>query len=367
MLVRSTSAVIQCQVVLFDNTEFVTAFEKKSIRGQDLLDRTCRRVQVPPHCTKYFGLRFADPEDGGMNWLHLEQEIKASKKNKELHYQFAVKVFPPNPQKLEDRFVRKQLMLQLKELISRGNLSFPVEQHAALDGFYAQAMLGNFNKKTHTRGYLDDLLGLFYAPPTGLNVDDSGGLMSGANYEIKVRDLHKSHKDMSEDDAILGYLDLCGQLPSYGAFEYRGAKDLDSKGREVIFTVSHKGVQVYEVDRFDKPGDQLYQLNWRDILSMFCHKIKFCIITGSLKAEECNDSRTMYSFRFGRGHFGHKDAARLLRDAENHQEIFLEGEPDSREMRRTVSLQLKRKARHGSRMLHVRTQPLGFSRGSSRF
>ena len=366
---RSTSTVIQCRVVLLDNTEFITAFDKKAIFGQEILERTCRRVQVAPSCVKYFGLRSADHEDGGLNWLSLAQEIKASNKTKVHYYQFAVKVFPPDPQTLEDRFTRKQLMLQVKELACRGTLALPVEQHARLDAFYAQAMLGNFNPRSHTRGYLDDLLGLFYSPPTGLNVDNSGGLLSCEEYEVKVRDLHKSYKGLCEDAAVIRYLDGCRQLPSYGVFEHRGAGYRDDKTKGLVVAVSFRGLQVYELGSLGELGRQLEQVNWRDVLAMYCNKDVFSVILGSVVAGETEraQSRAMLTLRFRQGHFGHRQAERLLGDADNHQNVFLSSGPNSTDSRRAMSLQSQRKARHQSRSLSFgRTQPLFSSLRKSR-
>lgn len=364
--VRSTSTVIQCKVVLLDNTEFVTAFEKKSIRGEDLLDRVCARVQVPPICKKYFGLRYADREDGGLNWLDSDKEIQASRKTKELQYQFAVKVFPQEPRKL-DKFVQRQVVLQLKELVTQGKLCLPVDKHAILDGLYAQAMLGNFNPKKHTPGYLDDLLGLFYTPPNGLNVDGPVGLTSGVNYEVMVRDLHKSHKGASEEDAINEYLNQSRALPYYGEFVHRGAAGSD--GNEVIIGVSNRGIRVSELDEFNQPGNQLHLFHWRDILSIFCDKTKFFIISSSFRAadSETNENTCTFSFCFSHGHFGHKTAKRLFTDAENHQGIILEEDPE-REAKRSTSVQLKRKARQDSgKFLGMPTQAFVFRRGSNRF
>ena len=89
-----------CHVVLLDNSQFVTTFDQKIVLGKDLFDLVCQRVQVPTNKKQYFGLQYIDHEDGDLNWLNLDKALLTSRKSEPLVYQFAVKVFPKDPLKM---------------------------------------------------------------------------------------------------------------------------------------------------------------------------------------------------------------------------------------------------------------------------
>ena len=139
---RSTSNVLECQVVLLDNSQFSTTFDKKTVQGRDLFDRVCEKTQVPPYCKEYFGLQYIDREDGEVAWLNLDKEIRSSRKTKPFLYQFAVKVFLQDPIKLE-KDMQILILCQLKAVVNRGKFSLPVNKHALIDGFYVQVLRSN--------------------------------------------------------------------------------------------------------------------------------------------------------------------------------------------------------------------------------
>ena len=352
---RSSSNVVECEVVLLDNSHFISIFDQKRVRGEELFDRVCVKVQVPSYYKQYFGLQFVDRDDGDLNWLDLTKEIQNSRKSKEILYQFAVKVFPQDPVTLEKN-MQRQIILQVKALISRGRVSLPVNTHAVLDGFYAQAILGDFASKKHTPGYLEDLLGVFYSPPTGINSD---GDISEGEYEVKVRDFHKSHRGMTHEEAFSAYLDVCKELPYYGIFVHFGALDLD--GNVVAIAVSNSGIRVCKLDEFNHVGKVCHDVKWRDVVSMFCNNAKFFLYLAEDSNKQCVTSLV---YRFSHGHFGHKDAQRLLVDAENHQTFFLEANPERGQIIRSLSLDLRQRNRLGTgQFLGVN---LPFRRGSER-
>ena len=333
---RSTSSVIECHVVLLDNSQFVTTFGQTTVVGRELFDRVCDRLLVPAGSRQYFGLQFIDGADGDVNWLHLDKEIRPPRKSNQVMYQFAVKVFPKDPLHL-DQNMQKQILLQLKGLINRGKFNLPVSKHASIDGFFAQAMLGDFIPKQHKAGYLEALLGLFYCPPTGINSD---GEISEENYELMVRDLHKSHRGMTREDAVSHGLDICKELPNYGACVYYGGTDLDS-GDEVVFCVSIYGMRICQPkNKFPEVGEVCHSFNWRDIISMLCDNSKLYIhLTGSGDNE--GENMTCRAFRFSKGLYGYKVAQRLREDAENHQKFFLEDNPERATIMRSLSLDVK--------------------------
>ena len=330
---RSTSNVLECQVVLLDNSHFSTTFDKKTVQGRDLFDRVCEKAQVPPNHQQYFGLQYIDREDGEVVWLNLDKEIRSSRKTKALLYQFAVKVFPQDPIKLE-KDVQILILCQLKTLINLGKFSLPVNKHALIDGFYVQAMLGDFNAKRHKPGYLEDLLGLFYCPPTGINSD---GNISEEEYEVMVKDLHKSHRGMTREEAVSASLGICKELENYGASMHYGG--IDSHGVEVVFCVSIHGIRVYQLkNKFPEAGTLCHNFHWRDIISMFCDNAKFYMYVAEGRDEQ---NVTCRAFRFHKSLYGYKASQRLLVDAENHQKFFFEDNLERAKTMRSLSLEAK--------------------------
>ena len=330
---RSTSNVLECQVVLLDNSQFITTFDERTVRGSELFDRVCEKAKVPPYYKPYFGLQYIDREDGDVAWLNLDKEIRYSRKTKPLLYQFAVKVFPRDPIKLE-KDMQILILRQLKTLISRGKFSLPIDKHALIDGFYVQAMLGDFNAKRHKPGYLEGLLGSFYCPPTGINSD---GNISEEDYEVMVKDLHKSHRGMTREEAVSAALEICKELENYGAWMHYGGIDIN--GEEVVFCVSVHGIRVCQLkNKFPEVGAVCHNFHWRDIISMFCDNAKFYMYVTEARDEETMACR---AFRFQKGLYGYKASQRLLVDAENHQKFFSEDNPERAKTIRSLSLEAK--------------------------
>lgn len=339
---RSSSSIIQCQVVLLDNSQFITSFEQKTVVGNELLDRVCDKIQVPLYYKQYFGLQYIDREDGELVWLNLEKELPPQRKSKPLLFQFAVKVFPRDPLKVEEN-LQWLILLQVKALINRGKFSLPVSKHAMIDGFYVQATLGDFSGKRHKPGYLEELLGLFYFPPTGINTDEN---ISEESYEVMVKDLHKSHRGMTRKEAVSAALDVCKELDNYGACLHYGISD--HNGEEVVFCVTVDGMRICHLkSKFPEVGEVCHSFQWRDIISMFCDNAKFYMYVEETKEEQ---KSTCHVFRFSKGLFAYKAAQRLMIDAENHQKFFFEDNPESATLIRSRSLEMQslNRIRNGS-------------------
>ncbi|XP_068709608.1 band 4.1-like protein 1 [Montipora foliosa] len=331
---RSNSKIFQCNVVLLDNSQFTTTFAQKIVLGKELFDLVCQRVQVPAHDKQYFGLQCIDNEDGGVNWLNLDKAIPPTRRSQPLIYQFAVKVFPLDPLKM-DHHMQKQILLQVKGLLNRGKLSIPIDRYAAIDGFFVQATLGDFVAKQHKKGYLEDLLGLFYCPPTSINSDEHIG---EEHYEVMVRDLHKTHRGISREKATSSALEICKGLTEYGAWMHYGGTD-QSTGNEVVFCVSIHGIRICQLkSKFPEIGEVCHNFHWRDIISMFCENAKFYMCLTDAGAADAS-SLTTRVFRFDKGLYSYKAAQRLLVNAQNHQEFFFEDNPERASIMRSLSLE----------------------------
>lgn len=341
---RSNSKIIECHVVLLDNSQFVTTFGQKTVFGRELFDRVCQRVQVPADNKQHFGLQYLDREDGDVNWLNLDQEIHPPRKPKPLMYQFAVKVFPKDPLKFEHA-MQWQILLQLKVLINRGKFSLSINQHAKIDGYYVQAALGDFIAKRHTPGYLEDLLGLFYCPPTGINCE---GDISEENYELMVRDLHKIHRGLTREQAVSAALEVCKELPNYGVSLHYGGTDQFS-GNDVVFCVSVQGMRICQLkSTLPEVGEVCHNFQWRDIISMICNNAKFYVYLTEAGAAKKEDM-TCQIYRFNKGLYAYKAVQRLQVDADNHQKFFFEEDPERATIMRSLSLEAKSMNRIRSR------------------
>lgn len=314
---------LECQVVLLDNSLFVATFEKKSTKGQQLFDSVCQKLDLPPNARTYFGLQFVDGVDGELSWLDLEREIRPQQR-KPYTFQFTVRFYPSDAS-VEPEEVQELLVLQIKDSLIRGKFVTSVNEHAILDGFFAQALLGDFKPKFHTRGYLEDLLGSFFAPPNGINSDVE---LSEDKYEGMVYNLHRSHKGMTASEARIAFLEIAHSLPFYGMSLHHGATD--KNGNAVLLAICSSGVLVFGVDHFGVPGNVIENFPWPEIVTMTFQNRKFYVVVYS---EERKDGGS-YSYRF-HGHFGHKAAERVLNDAFQHQAIFYQ--PEKKLFRRSKS------------------------------
>ncbi|XP_015770668.1 PREDICTED: band 4.1-like protein 1 [Acropora digitifera] len=297
---------LECQVVLLDNSLFVENFESKSTKGEELFESVCRRLSLS-HGKECCGLQFVDAVDGELTWLDLDRQIRSQRK-KPYTFQFAVKFYPSDANTFPKE-VQDLLVLQIKDSLIRGKLVTPINEHSALDGFFAQAVLGDFKPKVHTRGYLEDLLGSFYAPPNGINCDAE---ISEDEYERMVYALHRSHKGMTEIEAKREFLAIAQNIAFYGLSLHRGATD--KNGNPVVLAISSRGILVYDIDCFGVIGNVTEIFRWHEIVTMVYQNRKFYVV---IYSEERHDGGS-FSYRF-HGHFGHRAAERMLQDALGHQ------------------------------------------------
>lgn len=333
-LSRSPVRFLDCQVVLLDNSEFSTTFEAEEVQGKELLDLVCEKAEVPQNLRRYFGLQYVDQKDGEMTWLSLENPIRHPKKRGTARsFQLTVKVFPKNPvQFVEFSLSTARLFVfQLKHLIAQGKVQLPVEQHAVLDSYFAQAVLGDYNPQKHGYGYLEGLLGpTFYSHPSHIN---SNFDIKDSSYEKIVTEMHKSRKGMSTKESLMAFLDLCHTNKGYGKFFHKGATD--SSNNQVIFSVSVRGLQICALDEFREPGEILHDFPWDVVHSILTDKGKFLLTIRP--TESTTGAGIVYKFRF-HGHFSFLQAERLETDCLYHQKLALDKASDERRAMRSQSL-----------------------------
>lgn len=320
---RKSCGSLECQVVLLDNSLYVTKLDGKSAKGQELFNKVCEKLSLPPNTRNYFGLQFIDGVDGELTWLDFEKEIRPQRR-KPYTFQFAVRFYPLEAN-VKPKEVQELLIWQIKDSLIRGKFITSINEHAVLDGFFAQAVLGDFNPKLHTRGYLEDLLGSFFAPPNRINCDAE---LSEEKYESIVYNLHRSHKGMTPGEARIAFLEMAYNLPFCGMSLHHGATD--KNGNIVYLAICGSGVLVFDVDTFGVPGNVVQNFPWHEIVAMTRQNRKFYVVVYSHERKDGGS----YSYRF-HGHFGHRASERILHDALRHQAVFYQ--PEKKLFRRSKS------------------------------
>ncbi|KAK3739795.1 hypothetical protein QZH41_000700 [Actinostola sp. cb2023] len=315
------------KVLLLDNTEFQVKFDRKKVLGSELFDKVCEQAKISALHQKYFSIRYINSEDGKPTWLNLGEIIKSSL-TITATFQLAVQVFPCSiSSEVEDHSLQRLVVYQVKDLFLYGKLRTSVEEHAVLDSYFAQAILGDFNSKRHVRRYLESQLGsCFFSHPSFLNSDTE---VSAALYERMVSNRHKTHKGMTSDEAFEAYLRLCISVFGYGAFIYKGAMDLN--GHEFIIAVSAQGIQIYLPDNLGEPDELVHEFPWQVVMAIMSDGSRFLFSVGTKTSGQRSTSLQMHSFRFP-GHYGHLEAQRIECDALHHRDLVLG--PISTELKR---------------------------------
>jgi len=310
---RQSSKKLTCEVVLLDNTAFLTTFEHKSAKGKELFDRVCDHLRLTADDRQLFGLQYTAWEDGELNWVENDEEIR-SQRSKPYHFQFAVKFYPVFPQRVSQE-ARVQLCLQIKDLLMRGKflLPLPVKEHALLDGLFTQLWLSDFNPKLHQRGYVQDKLDRFFVSPCGINSDEE---ITEAKYEALVHQQHRQHQGMSNEDASNAYIQHASDLLKfYGVCTHKGATDKQSN--RVLLGIYEKGILVYDVTDNNEPGVLRLEITWQEIVATHSQNRKFYVVFFN---DVKKDGGTV-SYRF-HGHGGVHAAIRMHKDCVAFKEFY---------------------------------------------
>lgn len=264
---------MNCQVVLLDNTTYSKTFEHKAVKGKDLLDSVCDHLGLTGE-RELFGLQYTAWEDGELNWLETNEEIR-SQRSKPYHFQFAVRFFPKFPRKIEQK-ARRLVCLQIKDLLLRGKYltPVPVKQHAMLEGLFTQLWIGDFNAKLHQRGYIQDELDRLFVPPCAINSDED---ISESKYEAMVHHHHRQHVGMSEEEAAMTYIERASDLLKfYGISLHKGATNKETA--RVLLGVYERGILVYEINECNEPGHLALEITWQEVVATHSQNRKFHVL-----------------------------------------------------------------------------------------
>lgn len=286
----------ETRVILMDNTYVEEKFDAEvPLTGVAILRRVGERLEIPTTDLKYFGLKYPD-SDGQMNWLVLSEPVKKHLSKKPYQLQLAVRIYPEANESLSDSCLRL-CCYQMKSDINRALFVCTPSQHAAIDSYFAQAIIGDYKPKTHSPGYLEDFLGSLFEHPSGMNCT---GAVNPKAYEDEVVRKHAGHAGMTKKDSWLALLKTASNIKHFNSLKHR-AKDCSDK-TPVEITISQEGVDVYSLNKVDEPEFLKKRFAYRG-LAVICYKNKLILSATSGKCK----------FKFA-GLYAEKAARRVLED-----------------------------------------------------
>ncbi|XP_028391364.1 band 4.1-like protein 1 [Dendronephthya gigantea] len=294
---RKQVANSEARVVIMDNTCVEEKFEgEKALMGVEVLRRVGKRLEIPDVDLKYFGLKYPD-SDGQMNWLVLSEPVKKHVSKKPYQLQLAVRIYPEANESVSESCL-KLCCYQVKSDINRGLFMCTPSQHASIDSYFAQAVIGDYKPKTHTPGYLEDFLGSLFEHPNGVNC--SAGNVNPRAYEDDVVKRHEGHYGMTRKESWLALLSVASTITRFNTLKHQ-AKDCSDKTK-VEISVSQEGVQVFNLNSVEEPNYLKKHFSFRG-LAVICYKNKLML---TATAGKCK-------FKFT-GLYGEKAARRVLED-----------------------------------------------------
>ena len=294
---RKQAVVSEVRIVLMDNICLQEKFDGEStLTGVDVLRRVGKRLEIPDTDLKYFGLKYPD-SDGQMNWLILSEPVKKHVSKKPYQLQLAIRIYPEANESVSESCL-KLCCYQVKSDINRGLFICTPSQHAAIDSYFAQAIVGDYKPKKHTPGYLEDFLGFLFEHPSGINC--SVGTVNARAYEDDVVRRHQGHYGMTKKESWLALLNVASTITRFNTLKHR-AKDCSDK-TQVEITISQEGVDVYNLNNFKEPDFVKKHFSFRG-LAVISYKNKLMLTSTSGKCK----------FKFT-GLYGEKAARRVLED-----------------------------------------------------
>ena len=294
---RKQTVLTEARIVLMNNDCLLEKFDGEgTITGVEILRRVGERLGIPDTELKYFGLKYPD-SDGQMNWLILSEQVKKHMSKKPYQLQLAVRIYPEANEKLSESCL-KLCCYQVKSDINRGVFVCTPSQHAAVDSYFAQAVIGDYKPKSHTPGYLEDFLGSLFEHPSGINC--SVGTVNAKAYEDDVVRRHQGHYGMLKKESWLALLNVASTITNFNALKHR-AKDCSDK-MKVEIAISQEGVQVFNLNSVEEPDFVKKHFSFRG-LAVICYKNKLMLSSTSGKSK----------FKFT-GLYGDKAARRVLED-----------------------------------------------------
>lgn len=186
---------------------------------------------------EYWGFRFLDYFEQ-RHWLDLNKLIRSQVKNVcPIHLLFRVKVYPPEPYKMEEP-TKTQIFMQLRLDLKSGRLCCGISDAALLLGLILQYQLGDFKQELHFGNYVKEK----YLQHQSFVI------------EMKAIAFHKDHlTGINKDQTKDLFLRLASQLETYGVEPFLIE---DSNKQKMTLWINYKGMETYV------NAEIIYHLDW---------------------------------------------------------------------------------------------------------
>lgn len=211
---------------------------QQSTTGKQLFDQVVKTIGLRE--VWFFGLQYTDSK-GDLTWIKLYKKVMSQdvQKGDPLQFKFRAKFYPEDvAEELIQDITLRLFYLQVKNAILSDEIYCPPETSVLLASYAVQARHGDYNKTTHTPGFLvnDRLL-----PQRVIDQHK----MSKDEWENSITTWWQEHRGMLREDAMMEYLKIAQDLEMYGVnyFEIR-----NKKGTELWLGVDALGLNIYEKD-----------------------------------------------------------------------------------------------------------------------
>ncbi|XP_060877918.1 moesin/ezrin/radixin homolog 1 isoform X2 [Metopolophium dirhodum] len=237
---------------------------QQTTTGKQLFDQVVKTIGLRE--VWFFGLQYTDNK-GDMTWIKLYKKVMSQdvKKENPLQFKFRAKFYPEDvAEELIQDITLRLFYLQVKNAILSDEIYCPSETSVLLASYAVQARHGDFNKPTHTPGFLtnDRLL-----PQRVMDQHK----MTREEWESSITTWWHEHRGMMREDAMMEYLKIAQDLEMYGVNYF---DILNKKGTELFLGVDALGLNIYEKD--DKLTPKI-GFPWSEIRNISFNDRKFII------------------------------------------------------------------------------------------